>query len=101
MKVSKDLRYDDSAGSDPKLNSLDFYLPAGQAKCSTGFLRAWRRLARGRQSQLHNAGEYVRAEWALGLASVNYRLAPEVKHPGQIEDVAQGVRLGLQERRAV
>ena len=87
MKVMKDLRYDDSAGSDPKLNALDLYLPAGKQNVPLVFFvhgGGWRAGDKANPTTLVN--EFGRM--GIGLASVNYRLAPDVKYPGQIEDVA-------------
>ena len=88
MKVSKDLRYDDSAGSDPKLNSLDLYLPAGKQNVPLVFYvhgGGWRAGDKANPTTLVN----MFGRMGVGLASINYRLAPEVKHPGQIQDVAK------------
>ena len=88
MKVSKDLRYDDSAGSDPKLNSLDLYLPAGKQNVPLVFYvhgGGWRAGDKANPTTLVS----MFGRMGVGLASINYRLAPEIKHPGQIEDVAR------------
>ncbi len=88
MKVSKDLRYDDSAGSAPKLNSLDLYLPAGKQNVPLVFYvhgGGWRAGDKANPTTLVN----MFGRMGVGLASINYRLAPEVKHPGQIQDVAK------------
>lgn len=88
MKVTKDLRYDDAAGSDPKLNSLDLYLPAGKQNVPLVFYvhgGGWRAGDKTNPTTLVNTF----GRMGVGLASINYRLAPEVKHPGQIEDVAK------------
>ena len=88
MKASKDLRYDDSAGSDPKLNSLDLYLPTGKQNVPLVFYvhgGGWRAGDKANPTTLVN----LFGRMGVGLASINYRLAPEVKHPAQIEDVAK------------
>jgi acetyl esterase/lipase len=88
MKVVKDLRYDDSTGSDPKLNALDLYLPAGKQNVPLVFYvhgGGWRAGDKGNVTPLVN----LFGRMGVGLASINYRLAPQVKHPGQIEDVAR------------
>lgn len=88
MKVTKDLQYDQSAGSDPKLNALDLYLPAGKQNVPLVFYvhgGGWRAGDKANPTTLVN----MFGRMGVGLASINYRLAPAVKHPGQIEDVAK------------
>ena len=88
MKIVKDLRYDNSAGTDPKLNALDLYLPAGKQNVPLVFFihgGDWRAGDKANPKTLVNTF----GRMGVGLVSVNYRLAPDVKHPGQIEDVAR------------
>ena len=88
IQVVKDLRYDDSTGSDPKLNALDLYLPAGGQDVPLVFYvhgGGWRAGDKANPTTLVNTLGRMR----VGLASINYRLAPGVRHPGQIEDVAR------------
>jgi arylformamidase len=88
LKVVKDLRYDDSPGSDPKLNALDLYLPAGRQDIPLVFYvhgGGWRAGDKANPTTLVN----TLGRMGVGLAAINYRLAPGVKHPGQIEDVAR------------
>jgi arylformamidase len=88
MEVSKDLRYDDSPGSNPKLNALDLYLPAGKRNVPLVVYvhgGGWR--AGDKENPITLVNTFGRM--GVGVASINYRLAPEVKHPGQIEDVAR------------
>jgi acetyl esterase/lipase len=88
MKVTKDLRYDSSAGSDAKLNALDLYLPGGEQNVPLVFYvhgGGWRAGDKANPTTLVNTF----GRMGVGVASINYRLAPEAKHPGQIEDVAR------------
>jgi acetyl esterase/lipase len=88
MKLIKDLRYDTSASSDAKLNSLDLYVPAGKQNVPLIFYvhgGGWRAGDKANPTTLVNTF----GRMGVGLASVNYRLAPDVKHPGEIEDVAK------------
>ena len=88
MKVMNDLRYDSSAGSDAKLNALDLYLPAGKPNVPLVFFvhgGGWRAGDKANPTTLVN----LFGRMGVGLASINYRLAPDTKHPGQIDDVAR------------
>jgi arylformamidase len=88
MKLLKDLRYDNSAGSDPKLNALDLYLPARRQDFPlVVFVHGggWRAGDKANPATLVDTFSRM----GVGLASINYRLAPEQKHPAQIEDVAR------------
>jgi len=88
MKLLKDLRYDNSAGSDPNLNALDLYLPAGKQNAPLVVYvhgGGWGAGDKANPTTLVNTF----GRMGVGLASINYRLAPDLKHPAQIEDVAR------------
>ncbi len=87
MRVLKDLRYDESSGSDPKLNALDLYLPEGKENVPLVVYvhgGGWRVGDKANPTTLVN----LFGRMGMGLASVNYRLSPQVKHPAQVQDVA-------------
>lgn len=88
MTVTMDLRYDDSTGSDPKLNSLDLYLPEGKQNVPLVFYvhgGGWRAGDKANPTTLVNTF----GRMGVGVASVNYRLSPQVKYPANIDDVAR------------
>ncbi|HVB34861.1 MAG TPA: alpha/beta hydrolase [Patescibacteria group bacterium] len=90
LRTVKNLRYYDGPGSSAELNSLDLYLPEGKAKTPLvmfvhGF--GWRAGGKGHPIKLIN----IFSRMGIGLASVNYRLAPDAKWPAPIEDLAHAL----------
>ncbi|MBC7808446.1 MAG: alpha/beta hydrolase [Akkermansiaceae bacterium] len=87
--VVRDIPYDKSG--DPKLNSLDIYSPSGKSKCPVVIFihgGGWqigdkRGSAKGKSEAFPQKG-YV-------FVSVNYRLAPVVKHPVLVQDCAKSI----------
>jgi len=88
IRIIKDLRYDDSPGSDPKLNALDLYMPEGKENVPLVFYLhggGWRAGDKENPATLVNTFGRL----GVGVASVNYRISPQVKHPIHIQDVAR------------
>ncbi len=82
------LAYHTGDGADPVRHQLDVYLPKGQK----GFPVLL--FVHGGTWQFGNKDEHgplarAFARNGVGVAVVNYRLSPKVKHPAHIEDVAR------------
>ena len=87
MRVLRDIQYDPPAG-EPKFQALDLYLPEGKENFPLVFYvhgGGWRAGDKGTPTTLVNTFGRL----GMGVASVNYRLSPQVKHPGHIQDVAR------------
>jgi arylformamidase len=90
MKVIRNVRYHEGPGSDPKLNSLDLYLPEGQSGFPIIFQvhgGRWREGDKGSPLPDTLVSLFGRLGW--GVVSTNYRISPAVKHPTHIKDVAR------------
>jgi len=88
MQVQRDISYYGGPGSDAKFNSLDLYLPEGKANVPLVLYvhgGGWR--ASDKALSPHIVNMFGRL--GIGIASVNYRLSPQVKHPAHIQDVAR------------
>lgn len=95
-----DLRYNEVAGVDPNLLSLDLYLPVLDASCAPPPLvvyvhgGAW--VIGDKRSQITTKVNYFAAE-GVAFASVNYRLSPSaseprgVQYPTHNQDVARAL----------
>ncbi|HVB34952.1 MAG TPA: alpha/beta hydrolase [Patescibacteria group bacterium] len=88
VRTVANLRYYDGPGSSEKFNSLDLYLPEGVKNAPLVFFvhgGGWRLGDKDHPTTLID----MFARMGIGLASVNYRLAPKSTWPVQIEDVAR------------
>lgn len=88
VRTVANLRYYDGPGSSAKFNSLDLYLPEGVKNAPLVFFvhgGGWRYGDKGHPTTLID----MFARMGIGLASINYRLAPKSPWPAQIDDVAR------------
>ena len=88
MQVLRDIQYYKGTGSDPKFHALDLFLPEGEANFPLVFYvhgGGWRAGDKGTPTALVN----IFGRLGMGVASVNYRLSAQVKHPTHIQDVAR------------
>ncbi len=97
FRVRRDVPYATHEGVDPRLTSLDLYLPThaqGDGQDDRGrplvvYVHGggWRigDKARVHEKPAHYCGK------GFVLASVNYRLSPEVRHPAHVQDVAEAI----------
>ncbi|MBC8140553.1 MAG: alpha/beta hydrolase [Armatimonadetes bacterium] len=88
-RVNRDVSYDPSG--DPKLNSLDIFSPANKTKCPVvvfihggGWQTGDKRGSAKGKSETFPQNGYV-------FVSINYRLAPVVKHPVLVQDCAKAI----------
>ncbi len=88
--VTSDVKYSDDQGKGAELQTLDIYAPRGAQKLPVliyihggGWSRGDKREV-GAQPKLFN-------EQGVVFVAVNYRLAPEVKYPTNINDIAAGI----------
>ena len=84
----KDQAYYAGPGADPEKNKLDLYLPKGKQ----GFPILVFVHGGGYQKGDRKEGEILGQVFAargVGAAVISYRLYPQVKHPGQVQDVAR------------
>lgn len=88
VRVREALAYATGPGADPTRNVLDLYLPEGAVKFPTVVFIHGGGYQRGDRTLGHNLG-VVMANHGVAVASISYRLYPQVRHPGQIQDVAQ------------
>lgn len=92
IKTLKDLSYYDGPGADPRKHRLDLYLPAG----SSGFPLAifvhggsWSRGDKDDRGGAYGILGRALVQRGIGVAVINYRLSPEVRHPEHARDVAR------------
>ena len=86
-----DVPYLEGPAADPKLNSLNLYLPEGQTNMPILFEvhgGGWRVGDKGEEASAQHQ-LFTRLGWAV--VTVNYRLSPDAKHPTQIQDVANAM----------
>lgn len=84
------LSYVDGPGADPVRHRLDLYLPNGAKDFPSVVFIHGGGYQRGDRRVGHNLG-VVLAAHGVAVASISYRLFPQVRHPAQIEDVARAV----------
>jgi acetyl esterase/lipase len=88
VRVVRDLAYFDGEGADPVRHRLDLYVPVG-AKWFPLLLffhgGAWEF---GRKEVATHVGRALSAR-GIGVASANYRLSPDVRHPEHARDAAR------------
>lgn len=76
--------------ADPVRHLLDLYLPAGTTGFPTVVFVHGGGYQRGDRTVGRNLG-VVLAGHGVAVASISYRLYPQARHPGQIQDVAAAV----------
>ena len=86
--LAEAIRYAEGPGADPVRHLLDLYLPQNKKDFPTVVFIHGGGYQRGDRSLGHNLG-VVLANHGVAVASISYRLFPQVKHPGQIQDVAR------------
>lgn len=93
MRVTRDVRYAEIEGVDPRLLSLDVYAPPDGEKHPVLVMvhgGGWRGGDKANDAVVRPKGPFfVSNGWVF--VSVNYRLAPAVHHPKQVEDIARAL----------
>lgn len=92
VKVLADLAYVEGTGAHPKKHKLDLYLPEGAADFPVVvFIHggAWITGDKNYLFGLYGSVGRAFAKRGVGAAVINYRLTPDVAHPGHIQDVAK------------
>ncbi len=94
IQASANLRYLDGTGADPRLTSLDVFRsnPAGSRQPVVLFVHGGGMSAgdKSPEALVANKARFFPAHGFV-FVSVNYRLAPEVRHPVPTRDVAAAV----------
>lgn len=88
VQVVEDVVYYDGKDADEKKHKLDLYLPKGQKDVPVLFWvhgGGWRN---GDRKGTQALGQFF-ASKGLCFATISYRLTPQVKHPGHVQDVAR------------
>jgi acetyl esterase/lipase len=88
VKVIRDVPYEKGEDADARSHSLDLYLPKGQKDFPALVFIHGGGWTGGDKQGAAGLGR-VLARNGVGVASVNYRLSPAVKHPAHIQDVAR------------
>ena len=88
VKVISAVPYFTGPGADSQRHLLDLYLPKGVTTFPTVVFIHGGGYQRGDRSIGHNLG-VVLANHGVAVASISYRLYPQVKHPGHIQDIAK------------
>lgn len=88
VKKTADVKYFEGEGADPERHLLDLYIPQGVKDFP---VVVWVHGGGWRQGSKEQGDSFIEsfAAHGIGVASVGYRLAPNVQHPRQIEDVAR------------
>jgi acetyl esterase/lipase len=84
----RDLPYHEGPDADPHKHRLDLFLPAGATKAPVVMWihgGGWRL---GDRWWYASVGRRF-AEEGVGFAAISYRLTPQVRHPGHVEDCAR------------
>ncbi len=88
IKETRDIQYFTGEKSDPKLNALDVYVPAGKSNVPVVFYvhgGGWRAGDKGKPQTVID----MFGRMGVAVVSPNYRLSPAFKHPTHIQDVAR------------
>src|SRR3990172_4534887 len=90
LRVLRDIPYTTGPAADPRLQSLDLYLPEGKSNFPTILFIHGGGLMRGDKLSdgFHALVDFFAAQ-GIGVASANYRLSPAAKHPAHVQDVAR------------
>lgn len=94
MQTHRDVSYYDGADRDAQKHSLDLYLPNGAKKFPLiVFVHggAWSRGDKAFYGRASGMLESTFVSDGIGVAIVNYRLSPQVRHPEHARDVARAV----------
>jgi len=87
VSIVRDLSYLSGAGPTPSKGRLDLYLPKGVTRFPVILAIHGGALIEGDKSSQEFVGRRFAAA-GVAAAVINYRLSPEVSHPGHIQDVA-------------
>lgn len=87
-EVIKGISYYQGKDGDEEKNKLDLYLPVGKKNFPVVFFIHGGGWTKGTRSAGRGLGQMLARE-GIGMVSISYRLSPQVKHPGHIEDVAK------------
>jgi acetyl esterase/lipase len=88
VKVIRYKAYDDGKGGDPERHALDLYRPADVKGFPVLFFVHGGGWTKGSKDGFAKHGQLF-ARNGIGFVAINYRLTPQVTHPGHIEDVAR------------
>ena len=90
LRVLRDIPYTPGPAADPRLQTLDLYLPEGKSNFPTILFIHGGGLMRGDKlpDGFHALVDFFAAQ-GIGVASANYRLSPAAKHPAHVQDVAR------------
>jgi acetyl esterase/lipase len=87
VKVVRGISYA-GAKADSERHKLDLYLPEGRKDFPVLLFLHGGGFRKGERKDVAALGETF-ARQGVGVAAAGYRLYPEVKHPGQVEDAAR------------
>jgi acetyl esterase/lipase len=88
VEVVGDIAYYTGPDADPNKHKLDLYLPKGHKDFPVLYFIHGGGWTTGDRKLYGNLGR-VFAKNGIGTAVISYRLTPQVRHPGHIEDVAR------------
>jgi acetyl esterase/lipase len=88
VAVTKDIAYVDGKDADPERHKLDLYLPRGQKDFPVLVYIHGGGWQKGSKQSFERQATLL-ARNGIGVAAINYRLTPQVKHPAHIQDVAK------------
>lgn len=94
VEVIRDLSYVEDNQADPIKHKLDLYLPSGRkAYPLLVFVHGggWTHGDKNYWFDLYGKVGKAFAQQGIGVAVINYRLAPNIKHPDQSKDVAKAI----------
>lgn len=94
VELIKNLPYFDGPTADPIKHKLDLYLPPGRRDYPTLLFvhgGAWSHGDKNFWFDLYGRLGKAFAQQGIGVAVINYRLAPGNKHPEQARDVAKAI----------
>ena len=94
VQVFKDVRYFSGAEADPKKHLLNLYLPRTQKTFPLAIFvhgGSWRRGDKDDRAGAYELLGKNLARDGIGVAVINYRLSPQVRHPEHAQDVARAV----------
>jgi len=88
VDVRPNITYYSGEGADKYRHRLDLYLPKGRKNVPSLMFVHGGGWTEGIKDQYAPIGRFF-AEHGIATAVINYRLAPRIDHPGQVQDVAR------------
>jgi len=88
VELDRNISYYDGPGSNPAQNNLDLYLPQGARDFPVVVFVHGGAWTQGDKTLGQPLGDTLAAR-GIGVASINYRLAPGAQNPDQARDVAR------------